>query len=85
MELPHAEILSVEEEKVEVLELENGLWNRISPNDIEQELAALPELARAKASDLPAAAEQTFTRQLLEKFHPAQPVRTIFSAPLPER
>ena len=84
VELPHAEMLSVEQEKVDVLELENGLWNRISPNDIEQELAALPALARAKASDLPAAAEQTFTRQLLENFHPAQPVRTIFPAPSPK-
>ena len=84
VELPHAEILSVEEKKVEVLALENGLWNRISPDDIEQELAALPALARAKASELPATAEQTFTRQLLEKFRPAQPVRAIFPAPLPE-
>ncbi len=85
VELPHAEILSVEEKKVEVLALENGLWNRISPNDIEQELAALPALARAKASDLPATAEQTFTRELLEKFHPAQPVRTVFPAPPQKR
>ena len=83
LELPHAEILSVEQRKVEVLTFENGLWNRISPNDIEHELAALPDLARQKSSDLPAAAEQAFTRQLLEKFHPAQPVHAIFPAPSP--
>ncbi len=83
VELPHAEILSLEQRKVEVLTFENGLWNRISPNDIEQELAALPDLARQKSHDLPAAAEQAFTRQLLEKFHPAQPVHAIFPAPSP--
>lgn len=83
LHLPHAEILSVEEQKVDVLTFENGYWNQISPNDIEQELAALPELARAKSGGLPAEAEQTFTRQFLEKFHPAQPVRAIFPAPSP--
>ncbi len=83
LELPHAEILSVEQRKVEVLTLENGLWNRVSPNDIEHELAALPALAREKSRDLPGAAEQAFTRQFLEKFHPAQPVHVIFPAPSP--
>ncbi|MBA3833405.1 MAG: DUF4230 domain-containing protein [Chthoniobacterales bacterium] len=83
LELPHAEILSVEQRKVEVLTLENGLWNRVSPNDIEHALAALPALAREKSRDLPGAAEQAFTRQFLEKFHPAQPVHVIFPAPSP--
>jgi len=83
IELPHAQILSVEEEKVEVLALENGLWNRISPGDVEKELAALSSQAREKSSALPAEAEQTFTRQLLEKFRPEQPVRAIFPAPTP--
>ncbi|MEO6871607.1 MAG: DUF4230 domain-containing protein [Chthoniobacterales bacterium] len=81
--LPHAEILSVEEQKVDVLTFENGYWNKISPNDIEHELAALPELARAKSSGLPMEAERAFTRQFREKFHPAQPVRAIFPAPSP--
>ncbi len=83
LELPHAEILSVEQKKIEVLALENGLWNRISPNDVEHELTALSDLARTREADLPAAAEQTFTRQFLEKFHPPQPVRVIFPAPSP--
>jgi hypothetical protein len=81
--LPHAQILSVEQEQVEVLTLENGLWNRISPDDIQAQLAALPEQARQKAASLPGAAEQTFTRQLLEKFRPEQPVHAIFPAPTP--
>ena len=83
IELPHAEILSVEQQEVEVLALENGFWNRISPNDIEEELALLPQLAREKSGGLPAEAEQAFTRELREKFHPQQPVRAIFPAPSP--
>ncbi len=83
IEMPHAQILSVEQENVEVLTLENGLWNRISPGDIQAQLAALPRDARARAADLPAGAEETLTRQLLEKFRPDQPVRAIFPAPTP--
>jgi len=83
IELPHAQILSIEQEQLEVLTLENGLWNRISPDDIQGQLAALPEQARQRARDLPAEAEQTFTQQLLEKFRPEQPVRAIFPAPAP--
>jgi len=83
LELPHAQILSVEQEQVEVLALENGFWNRISTNDIQNELGVLPQLARQKSAALPAEAENVFTRQLLEKFHPKQPVRAIFPAPSP--
>ena len=83
IELPHAEILSIEQEEVEVLALENGLWNRISPDDIEKELGLLPQLAREKSGGLPAEAEQAFTRELREKFHPQPPVRVIFPAPSP--
>ncbi|MGH8093834.1 MAG: DUF4230 domain-containing protein [Chthoniobacterales bacterium] len=83
IELPHAQILSVEEQNVQVLVFENGFWNRISPADIQNELTALPRLAREKSAGLPAQAEQTFTRELLEKFHPPQPVRAIFPAPSP--
>ena len=83
IQLPHAQILSVEEESVEVKALENGFWNRISPADIESELGVLPQLAREKSSGMPAAAEDSFNRELLEKFHPPQPVRAIFPAPSP--
>ena len=83
IELPHAQILSVEQQQLEVLTLENGLWNRISPDDIQTQLAALPEQARQRAAALPAEAEQTFTRQLLEKFRPEQPVHAIFPPPTP--
>ena len=83
IELPHAQILSVEQQQVEVLAFENGLWNRISPDDIQAQLAVLPQLARQKVAALPAEAEQTFTRELKEKFHPPQPVRAIFPAASP--
>jgi len=83
IELPRAQILSIEQKQLEVLTLENGLWNRISPDDIQGQLAALPEQARQRATTLPAEAEQIFTRQLLEKFRPDQPVRAIFPAPAP--
>jgi hypothetical protein len=83
IELPHAQILSVEQQAVEVLVLENGFWNRISSADIQNELAVLPRLAREKSAGLPTKAEQIFTRELREKFHPPQSVRVIFPAPSP--
>ena len=83
IELPHAQILSVEQQGVDVLSFENGFWNRISPADIESVLAILPQLAREKSAGLPAEAEHAFKRELLEKFHPRQPVRAIFPAPSP--
>ena len=43
-----------------------------------RKLAVLPQLARERAAALPAEAEQTFTRELKEKFHPLPPVRAIF-------
>ena len=53
IELPHAQILSIEQKQLEVLALENGLWNRISPDDIQVQLEALPEQARQRATALP--------------------------------
>jgi hypothetical protein len=49
--IPHASILGVEQKQTEVLAFENGLWNRISAADLQNELAALPELARQKAAE----------------------------------
>jgi hypothetical protein len=83
IELPHAEVLSVEAQSVEVLALENGFWNRISPTDLESELALLPRLAREKSASLPAEAEATFTHQLLAEFRPPVPVHAICPAPTP--
>lgn len=83
IELPHAQLLSVEEQSIEVLALENGFWNRISPADLQAQLALLPQLARDQSASLPAEAETAFRNELLEKFRPPQPVRVIFPAPAP--
>src|SRR5437764_10037860 len=60
IQLPHAQIVGVEEQHVDVLALENGLWNRISGADLQNELAQWPAIARRQATeiDLPNEAEQ---------------------------
>jgi Protein of unknown function (DUF4230) len=80
VQLPHARILGVEQEHVDVLAFENGLWNRISAQDVQSELSILPRLAREKAveNDLPAEAERALQRQIQERIHPVQPIRLIF-------
>ena len=80
VQLPHARILGIEQEQVDVLAFENGLWNRISGQDMQSELSILPELAREKAaeSDLPAEAEHTLQQQLEQRVHTPQPMHLIF-------
>ena len=78
--LPHAQILGVEQQQVDVLAFENGLWNHISGQDVQSELSALPELARKKAAEsgLSAEAEESLQQQLEQRIHTAQPLRLIF-------
>ena len=80
VQLPHAQILGVEQQQVDVLAFENGLWNRISGQDVQSELAVLPDLAWKKAaqSGLSAEAEKTLQQQLEQRIHTAQPLRLIF-------
>src|SRR6184192_544608 len=80
VQLPHAKILGVEQEQVDVLAFENGLWNRISGQDLQDELSVLPQLAwkRAAEAGMPAEAERTLQRQLEERIHPPQPLHLIF-------
>src|SRR4029077_3540797 len=80
VQLPYAQILGVEQEQVDVLAFENGLWNRISGEDLQSELSILPQLAWKKAAEtgLPAEAERTLERQLDQRIHPPQPLRLIF-------
>jgi Tfp pilus assembly protein PilO len=79
--LPHAIIVGVEENHVDVLALENGLWNRITGADLENELAQLPEMARRQALEtgLPAEAEQELQRQLDKRIHSRQPLKLVFT------
>jgi hypothetical protein len=80
VQLPHAQILGVEQQQMDVLAFENGLWNRISGQDVQSELSVLPELAWKKAaeSELPAEAEKTLQQQLEQRIHTAQPLRLVF-------
>ena len=80
VQLPHAQILGIEQQQMDVLAFENGLWNRISGQDVQTELSVLPQLAWKKAaeSDLPAEAEKTLQEQLEQRIHTAQPLRLVF-------
>ena len=57
---------SIDPRDVEVLAFDNGLWNKITPTDLESELRALPDLARRKAAEsgLMKEALDTFTKRL---------------------
>jgi hypothetical protein len=80
VQLPHARILGIEQDQVDVLAFENGLWNRISGQDMQSELSILPQLAREKAaeSNLPAEAERALQRQIEERVHAPQPLHLVF-------
>jgi hypothetical protein len=80
VQLPRAHILGIEQEKVDVLAFENGLWNRVSGQDMQSELSVLPQLARQKAAEsgLPAEAEHALQQQIVERVHAAQPLHLIF-------
>jgi hypothetical protein len=80
VQLPHAQILGLEQPQVDVLAFENGLWNRISGQDVQSELSVLPQLAWKKAAEsgLSAEAEETLQKQLEQRIHTAQPLRLIF-------
>lgn len=68
--LPAPKILSVDAMRVEVLALENGLWNKIQPENLESEIAALPAEARRKAFriGLVRDAEESTVKQLSARF-----------------
>ena len=80
VEIPPAQILGIEQQQVDVLAFENGLWNQISGQDVQSELSVLSQLAWKKAAEsgLPAEAEQTLRRQLEERIHTPQPLRLVF-------
>jgi len=82
IQLPHAQILDVTQDQVDVLAFENGFWNRISGDDVQNELSILPQLARQKAAEtgLPDEAERALQQQLGERIHAQQPLRLIFTS-----
>ena len=78
--LPHAKILGLEQNAVDVLAFENGFWNPISGADVQLELTTLDKLAREQASErnLPEQAEDEFRRQLTGRIRTASPIHVIF-------
>ena len=80
IQIPHAQILGVDQEQVDVLAFENGLWNRISGEDLQGELSMLPQLARKRAAEagMPAEAERTLQQQLEQRIHSPRPLHLIF-------
>jgi hypothetical protein len=68
--VPPAKILSTEVVRWEVEELQDGLWNKIQPQDVTTELNALPKIAEAQEPDLPAEAQRVFERELSDKLKP---------------
>jgi hypothetical protein len=71
-ELPPAKILAIDPRDVEVLAFENGLWNKISPTELESELRSLPDLARRKALEtgLTKEALDIFSKRLRDQLGP---------------
>ena len=68
----------------EVTVFENGLWNKISPAELENELRALPNLARQKAGEagLQKEAFDAFTTRVRDKFAPEYQVEVKVAQPL---
>ncbi len=83
--LPAPKILSIEPVHVEVLALENGLWNRVQPENLESEIAALPDEARRKALRIGVVreAEESIVKQLSARFPqpPGVTVNIVSAAP----
>ena len=83
-DLPPPRILSVDTQDVEVLVFENGLWNKISPAELEAELRALPILARQKAGEagLQKEALEAFSARVRDKLAPDYDVTLRIAKPL---
>ena len=78
--LPHAQILGLEQNSVDVLAFENGFWNPISGADVQSELSTLDKLARERAIErnLPEQAEHEFSNQLTSRVRTASPIHVVF-------
>lgn len=78
--LPHAGILGLEQNAMDVLEFENGFWNPISGSDVQAEIEALATMARQRAMErgLPAEAEQMFPSQLATRLKSPLPIHVVF-------
>lgn len=82
--MPPPRILSVDSKDIEVTVFENGLWNKISPAELENELRTLPNLARQRAGEagLQKEAFDAFTARVRDKFAPEYQVEVKVAQPL---
>lgn len=82
--MPPPRILSVDSKDIEVTVFENGLWNKISPAELENELRTLPNLARQKAGEagLQKEAFDAFTARVRDKFASEYQVEVKIAQPL---
>lgn len=80
--LPMPKVLSVDPVHVEVLALENGLWNKIQPENLESEIDMMPDEARRKAqrNGMVREAEESIVKQLSTRF-PTPPGVTVKVVP----
>src|SRR4029077_5603937 len=78
--LPHAQLLGLEQNAVELLAYENGFWNPISGADVQSELGALRKLARDRATEqnLAGKAEESFRSQLKSRIGNAPLLHVVF-------
>ncbi len=82
-DLPPPTILSVEQTSLEILAFENGIWNKISPTDLEDEIRTLTFLARNKANTagLRQEALTTLRSRLREKLAPGFEIEARTASP----
>lgn len=85
LQLPPPRVLSVEQRRVDVLTMDNGLWNHLSSDELTSEVNLLMMEARLKASQngTPAEAQRLFVEQLQAKLGPGHRVEIV--PPLPPK
>ena len=81
--MPPPRLLSVEQENIEVLTMDNGLWNHMQPGEYAQAVNDLNTDARLKAlrDGLVTEAKKRFTEQLEQKLGPGERLE-ITTAPV---
>ncbi len=82
LQLPAPRVLSVEQRHLDVLTMEDGLWNPVSTDDMTLEVNTLMMEARLKASQdgMPAEAQRLLVEQLQQKLGPGHRVEIIPAA-----
>lgn len=85
LQLPPPRILSVEQRHLDVLRMDDGLWNPVSTDDMTLEVNNLTMKARLKAAQggTPAEAQRLFVEQLQEKLGPGHRVEIVSPPPKP--